>query len=130
MPRLILALNGGSVFQQPAILLFLRFEKAKQSFLRASGTGRLNLFLDSSLQRRIADFYLHRPLLRLLQGIGLAPSLSLLSMRCLPRFAPFRYPLRRLRRFCAIVFRYAGFKWLRGRVLFLGAAEEREWLGI
>jgi hypothetical protein len=41
-----LHVNGVFVFQQPAILFFLRFEKAKQRFLCVGGTGRLNLFLD------------------------------------------------------------------------------------
>jgi hypothetical protein len=56
-----LRVDGVFVYQQPTILFFLRFEKAEQRFLRAGGTGRLNLLLDSSLQGRIVDFDVHGP---------------------------------------------------------------------
>jgi hypothetical protein len=44
------------VFQQPAILFFLRFENALQRFLRAGGAGGLNLFLEARLQGRVVNF--------------------------------------------------------------------------
>ena len=54
-----LCIDGVFVFQEPAILFFLRFEKAEQRFLGAGGAGGLHLFLDSSLQGRIVDFDVH-----------------------------------------------------------------------
>jgi hypothetical protein len=45
-----LGIDGVFVFQQPAALFFLCFEKAEQRFLWAGCPGGLNLFLDASLQ--------------------------------------------------------------------------------
>jgi len=51
------------VLQKPAILFLLGFKQAEQHFLDAAGAGRLELFLKSGLQGRIADFDVHRSFL-------------------------------------------------------------------
>jgi hypothetical protein len=52
-------LSGKPYSQEPAILFFLGSEQAEQNFFNAAGAGRLELFLDSGLQGRVADFDIH-----------------------------------------------------------------------
>jgi len=58
-----LRIDGFPVFQEPPIPLLLGFRQAQQCFLDAAEVGRLQLFLESGLQGRIADFDVHRLLL-------------------------------------------------------------------
>jgi hypothetical protein len=52
-------IDGASVLQEPAVLFFLRIEKAEQRLLRTGGAGGLHLPLDSGFQIRVLDFDAH-----------------------------------------------------------------------
>src|SRR5215469_818427 len=48
-----------AIFQEPAILLFLRLKQMEQYFLDAARACCLKLFLNSGLKGRITDFNVH-----------------------------------------------------------------------
>ena len=54
-----LRIDGVPALLEPAVLLFLRIEKAEQGLLRARSAGGLHLPLDSGFQCRVLDFDVH-----------------------------------------------------------------------